>query len=323
MKSFLGKIIFVNVLLLFAFSCETPNNNNTPTDGISAIDSSTVPSNYNKPLAPQPQKDCELAGKILEANRVMVEEQNTIICIMADESTQDKKLGDSHRILAAFNSQTCELIKKVTLPVNISPDYPYLIADIIYNNTSHLVAIKGHGVVYCYDVENQKLLPPLVPEFLSERLAADTQSGKILHLEVWENYLVGFAEDIGTFAFDLTNTERPKVLLPVAEYDLSEGEQEYFSSLFFLKSQNGETYQAILPTYDYDEFKFHINPMFKKSENINPSLPKNIRDNRFLILKTKENKAFAVDMKTQKNVALPDEIKEQSTKEILDWLKQR
>lgn len=260
------------------------------------------------------KKDCEINGNILEGNQKLVTSKNTLICISADEK-------GSHRKLDIYNTTNCELIKTEVLPINISPDFPYQIADIIYNKNSHLIAIRGYGSIYCYDVEQQKLMNALIPDFLNERLAADASSGKIKHLEVWENYLIGYAEDIGAFVFDLTNTNEPKNLLPSAEFDLSEGEGEDFSSLFFLKSQNENTYQAISPSYDYDNFKFMVNPLFETPQNVNISIPQKAQNNRFIILKSKDKNVFAVDMATQKNVALPEQIKSKSNQDILTWLK--
>lgn len=312
MSGFLKKIIFVSFLFFCISSCEESSNADANT-------STRNPPEVKTPSSTQPiskiekKKECEIKGKTLEGNRKLVEGKNTLVCIVADEK-------GSHRKLEIYNTSTCELIKSEILPINISPDSPYLIADIIYNKNSHLVAIKGYGAVYCYDVENQKLMDALVPDFLNERIAADASSGKIKHLEVWENYLIGFAEDIGAFVFDLTDTANPKNLLPAAEFDLSEGED--FSSLFFLKSQNGkDTYQAISPSYDYNKFKLQINPLFEAPKNVDISIPKKDQDNRFIVLKMTDKNIFAVDMKTQKNVALPDQIKNKTTQEILNWLK--
>ncbi len=312
MSGFLQKIIFVSFLLICISSCRESSPNNTPTNN---------PPEVKTPSTTQPiptitkKKDCEIQRKILEGNQKLVDGKNTLVCIVADEK-------ESHRILEIYNTSTCELIKSEMLPINISPDFPYLIADIIYNKNSHLVAIKGYGAIYCYDVENQKLMDALIPDFLNERIAVDASSGSIKHLEVWENYLIGYATDIGAFVFDLTDTANPKNLLPAAEFDLSEGEGEDFTSLFFLKSQNGKnTYQAISPNYDYDNFKFQINPLFETPKDIEISIPKKDQDNRFIILKLKDKSVFVVDMETQKNVALPDQIKNKTTQEILKWLK--
>jgi hypothetical protein len=314
MSGFLKKIAFISFLFFCIPACnETPRNNtstNNPPEVKTPPITQTIPKVAKK-------EECEIKGNILEGNQKIVDGKNTLVCIVADQK-------ESHRKLEIYNTSTCELIKSEILPVNISADFPYLIADIIYNKNSHLVAIKAYGAVYCYDVENQKLMDALIPDFLNERIAVDASSGKIKHLEVWENYLVGYAEDIGAFVFDLTDTADPKNLLPAAEFDLSGGEGEDFASLFFLKSQNGEnTYQAIAPNYDYDNFQFQVNPLFKTPKNVNVAIPKKDRGNRFIVLKMKDKNVFAVDMEAQKNVDLPNQIKNKTTQEILTWLKKQ
>jgi len=310
MSGFFEKITF----LIFLFCCTSACNETSNTTSTKNPPEVKIPPTTQPISKVAKKEDCEIKGKILEGNRKLVEGKNTLVCIVADKK-------ESHRKLEIYNTSTCELIKSEILPINISVDFPYLIADIIYNKNSHLVAIKGYGAVYCYDVENQKLMDALIPDFLNERIAADASSGKIKHLEVWENYLIGYAEDIGAFVFDLTNTSQPKNLLPAAEFDLSEGEGEDFASLFFLKSQNGNTYQAISPSYDYDNFKFQANPLFETPKDVNISIPKNVQNNRFIILKIKDKNVFAIDMETQKNVVLSDQIKNKTTQEILNWLK--
>lgn len=328
MNGFLRKITILGFATLVIFSCEEPTQSNTtpPTESTtSAKAPSSVPAERPAPPLSKkeylPTSNCETKGRYLDGNILPIKDQNILFCIIGDDSTKDEKLGDSHRVLEVYNTTNCELITKETLPVNISADFPYRIADIIYNKNSNLVAIKGFGSVYCYDLKNHQLMEALIPDFLNERIAADAQSGMIKHLEVWENYLIGYAMDVGAFVFDLTDIQNPKNLLPKAEYDLSMGEGEDFASLFFLQSQNGTTYQAISPSYNYDDGKFNVNPLFEMPKKINLNIPKNVNDNRFIVLKAEDKTAFAIDMALQKSVDLPNELKEKATQDILNWLK--
>ena len=157
MSDFLNKIVFISFIFFCTSSCNEPSNADT---NISTNNPSEVKiSPTTQPIPKVAKKmDCEIKGKILDGNRKLVEGKNTLVCIVADEK-------DSHRKLEIYNISTCEKIKSETLPINISADFPYMIADIIYNKNSHLVAIKGYGAVYCYDVENQKLMDVLIPNF--------------------------------------------------------------------------------------------------------------------------------------------------------------
>ena len=219
----------------------------------------------------------------------MVKGQHTLICITADSSTYDQQFGESHRVLEIYDTRTCELTNREVLPINSSPDFPYYIADIIFNKNSHLVAIKGFGNLYCYDTKGQKLLQPLVPEYGNKRMAQDAQSGQVKHLEVWENYLIGYALDLGGFVFDLTDVENPKALKPAAEHDLSDGNGEAYSSLFFLKSENENTYQIVAPFYDNENMKFHVNPLFENPKFVAPFVPKIMETIDLLLFEHKKN----------------------------------
>lgn len=267
-------------------------------------------------------KTCQPKGKILDGNQKLVKDQHTLICITADDTTHDKQFGDSHRVLEIYDTRTCKLINREVLPINRSPDFPYYIADIIFNKNSHLVAIKGFGNLYCYDTKGQKLLQPLVPKFMNERVGQDAQSGQVKHLEVWENYLIGYALDFGGFVFDLTDVRNPKTLKPAAEYDLSNGNKEAFSSLFFLKSENEETYQIIAPFYDNEEMRFYVNSLFENPKFVSPFVPKEDEENRFVVIRTQEKppQTIVVDMNKQSQLEVPKDIASQKAQVILDWL---
>lgn len=267
-------------------------------------------------------KTCQPKGKILDGNQKLVKDHHSLICIIADETTHDKKFGESHRVLEVYDIRTCKVINREVLPINRSPDFPYYIADIIFNKNSHLVAIKGFENLYCYDTKGQRLLKSLVPEFVNERMGQDAQSGQVKHLEVWENYLIGYALDMGGFVFDLSDVENPKALKPAVEHDLSDGNKEAYSSLFFLKSENEDTYQVIAPFYDNANMKFYVNPLFENPKFISPVVSKENSDNRFVVIRTEENpsRTMVVDMNKQVQLNVPKDIATQNAQAILDWL---
>ena len=264
------------------------------------------------------QKDCSIVGEHFDENVLWLKDHGKMVCIIADSSTFDQTYGMSHRILEVYNTYTCQLDLKLTLPVNISPDFPYFLADINYNNDSKIVAIKAAKTVYCLDLETKKMLPLLQPRFKKQRAEADPSSGTILRLELWENFLVGYAQDKGTFVFDLNHSDGPKPILPFAEFQVGENR---FNSLFLLPSNN-EKFQAILPEYDWEEETFRINPIFDKPLAISTDVQKSALNNRYLVLRELVgNSALLVDMKAKKNRQLPASLMEKNTKEILTWAK--
>jgi len=267
------------------------------------------------------QQKCKILGEVLEDNELWLKDHGKLVCIIADSSTYDPVLGMSHRILKVFNTYTCEIELKLTLPINISPDFPYTLADINYNNNSKIVAIKAAKTVYCLDLSTKKMLPLLQPSFSTKREEADPSSGTIIRLELWEDFLVGYAQDKGVFVFDIGNKPRPKPILPFAEYQIGENQ---FNSLFLLASETNK-YQAILPNYDWDEEVFSINPIFNVPISINKDVQKSALDNQYIVLRQEnENpeKALLVDMKAMKNKALPPTLLNKTTKEILAWAKE-
>jgi len=264
------------------------------------------------------QQKCKINGEVLEENELWLKDQGRLVCIRADSSTYDPKFGMSHRILEVYNTFTCSLELKLTLPVNLSPDFPYFLADINYNNDSKIVAVKAAQTVYCLDLETKRMLPLLTPAFKNKRVNVDASSGSIIRLELWEDFLIGYAQDRGTFVFDLSNQKGPSPILPFAEYKVDETR---FNSLFLLPSDN-KKYQAILPIYDWEEETFSINPIFKSPMPLSTDVQKSALDNQFLVLRqTNKNDALLVDMKARKNKPLPAEMHNKTTKEILIWAK--
>lgn len=261
--------------------------------------------------------DCTIPGQVMEGNQFWIREREVLIAIVADSTTYDEDFGDSHRILEVYNTQTCDRIAREELPVNVSPDYPYYLAEITYNNTSRLVGIRGANTVYIYDIGRQTLLPVLQPQFLSDRLSEDAQSGNILRLEVWENYLIGYAQDEGTFAFRITPGQAPTAVLPIAEFKTDENE---YIPLFAFANPEGSI-QLAMPAYNLDADRFSVNTLFTTPQQINTTVAANVRNNRYIVLRRQDRGAVAIDMRLRQLVDLPAEIATQKTQDILKWIR--
>ncbi len=313
--------------LLFFISCSETATKSTPTptelppkaESTSATNSRALPRNANQITLPiKQQQKCKISGEILADNELWLKDQARLVCIRADSTTYDPAFGMSHRILEVYNTYNCSVDLKLTLPVNLSPDFPYFLADINYNNDSKIVAVKAAKTIYCLDLETKRMLPMLTPTFKSPRESVDASSGNIVRLELWEDFLIGYAQDRGTFVFDLSPKSGPKPVLPFAEYKLGDTR---FNSLFLLASENKNS-QAILPNYDWEEEVFSINPIFKTPIPISTDVQKSALDNQFLVLRQKDGKnALLVDMKVGENKTLPTELLDKTTKEILAWAK--
>ncbi len=317
MRSLLLFFILIGILCL---SCETSTtttpNIKPPIPSAATKASSRVVLEKTKPSKP----NCPLRGSVLAQNQIWLPSQSTVVCISADSSTFDATFGDSHRILSLYDAKNCEPTLQLTLPVNKSPDYPYYLADKNYNNTSSIVAIKGVNIIYCLDVAAKKMLPALLPTFKKTRPIVDAQSGTILRLELWEEFIIGYAQDQGVFVFKVATATPPQAIMPFAEYKI--GDNKY-NSLFLLPSSANKV-QAILPSYDWEEDRLAINPLFKAPVEIQQEVGKGALNNQYLVLREKETaKAIGLDLKKGQKIDLPDELQSKEVNKIVTWMSKR
>ncbi len=322
----LSRWLFLLAVVSF-FSCvdgTTTQNGNTP--GTTTQDDTTGTADTPDPAttpAPVVRPDCEIPGSVLEENVFWAKNENLIVTIVATEKTNDPDLGESHRVLEVYN-QSCERIFQNILPVNVSPDFPYYLSDITYNKISQVIAIRGFDKIYIFDLATKQLSKPLNPSYLNERYAEDAQSGMIQHIELWENYMVGYATGEGAFVFDLSDPMNAQPFLPAAELTIEKGTN--FHSLFFLPSKGG-FHQAILPDFDPDTGEFTVAPLFDQPLNIETNINRSFRNNRFLVIKEllggNESQPIGVDMLTMKKYEIPADLAAKKDTEIITWMKQQ
>ena len=279
---------------------------------------STTTDRSATPAAPATH-NCKIASSVLDGNQFWARDANMLVAIVADSSTYDKNLqAESHRILEAYDTKDCSRVFRQVLPVDVSPDYAYYLAEITYNKVSKIVAIKGVTAIYLFDIENRKLLPKMTPKFRSERYAVDAQSGHVQRLEVWENYLIGYCQDYGVFAFDLSDKQNPKPVMPFAEYPMDE---VTYAPLFLVPSEN-DGMQAIMPEYNIETGEFAIHPAFDKPMKLSMAVQRSATNNRYLVLREEgTNNAVAFDLQKHQRINLPENIATQNTQEVLKWIR--
>lgn len=262
--------------------------------------------------------ECKVAGNVLENNQKWVPDRDLLIAIVADESTEDPDFGESHRLIRVYDSDKCEIIFNEELPVNISPDYPYYLTS-VDSMDCHLIGILGSGLFYVYDMDNNTLSKPLTPQFKGQRYLDDAQSGRILQMKTLGRYVIGHAEDVGTFVYNLTIPKTPKQEQPTAEYMISEQD---FASLFVLKASEGNEY-AILPSYNPEDFSFELNMLTEEAAPISEQIMKSAQDNRYIVLRKEgeQRQVIAVDMKTKTRIELPTEMASKNAQEVLKWVR--
>ena len=309
--------IVVLISLFFCLSCEEPSNTNGTNSG-SATDN---PVPESKPDAPPLKKanNCKSSAKTIEDNELFLPKEGIWLTIAADSTTTDVDFGDSYRILEVYNTANCERIFRQTLPINNSPDFPYYIFAESYNTASRVICMPAFGWVYCYDVAAKKLLPELVPKYLSPREGVDAQSGMPLGLASEGMHLFGYARDLGAYAFDLSKKEGPKALLPLAE--TSQGG----TSLFAIGDGKGN-FQLLLAYFDQNQQQLELQKLFDTPRPVIPTVSKRAANNRYVVLKEKQANGrqlhVAIDMEDKRMLVLPEDIAQQSVQQILKWIRQ-
>ncbi len=310
MKS--AKYFFVALSVFIAAACGNPAPDNSGA-------TTTTDTTATTPPPPRATHDCKVAGKMLdEGASIWIRSQEILVAVTADSSTFDADYGDSYRVLEVYDTRNCSLLERKVLPVNVSPDFPYYVAEISYNKVHEMAAVRGFNSIYLYDAENRRWLPELKPKFASARSGADAQSGMIQRLELWEDYLIGYAQDFGAFAFTLADKAKPAPVLALAEYKPASGAAQ---SLFLLPVQGA--FQAISPSYNADAGTFSVNPMLDAPIALKTDIQKSAANNRYIVLRenTSANTAYAFDLAKNERVALPAEVAAQPTQEVLAWIR--
>lgn len=340
----MNKLLLSLCLCLLLAACETaPTDNGTPTTppptasqpsatqraslpadttSVKTTDKTGTPQSTanDAPINYPTTHDCQVtSGTAMEDNELFIPSERLWVTIVADKTSKDMDFGDSYRIFDVYNTVDCKRADRIVLPVNNSPDFPWYIMPATYENNNQVICTQGFEFTYCYDVKARKMLPQMAPQYLRKRESVDAQSGMPLGLAVHDHYLFGYAQDMGTFAYDLKNKADLQPILAAAEY--RDHSRNQYHSLFLLPQGKG-TYQIVIPIMDMDNGILNVQPLLENPVKLNPKIAKNVQDNRYQVLKnmdTEERLAF--DLKQDKMVALPSEVAKAATGKVLEYLK--
>lgn len=315
--------LFLSTLALtFFVSCtETP-----PSSGTSGSESTstTTETETTEETPSQPElaaPNCSVDGEVLDGNQIWLQSPDVLAVIKADASTAAEGYGPSHRILQIMDGRSCETKFQTELPENVSPDYPYYIAEVQYNTLSSIIGIQGFYKALICDMSQDYKVTELEPEYFVEREYDDPQTGMVQRLEVWEDYLLGYAQDCGAFAFDLSDRANPKAVIPFAEWQNPEAGD--YHSLFLLPTEGGV--QGIIPAYDAEEDAFMLHPLFDKPVEVSDQVQRSARNNRLLVLRQTnvERTPLAINLDSRELMELPTEVAGQATQDIIEWMRGR
>lgn len=309
-------------------SSDDTNDNDSLTENPNAVTSTNPPTleprsipNANEDVSDRfPEShDCIVEGEVYEGNQQWFRSRSVLVAITADASTFDEALGESHRVLVAYDTEDCSEIFREVLPISVSADYPYYLTS-IDSLKGELIGILGADRLYVYDVANNQLSEPLNPEFKSNRQMADAQSGSITDVQTWGRYVIGFAEDAGSFVYNMTIPETPKQEDAFAEHKRDDGT---YGSLFLLKAQDDKQ-QIVLPNYDMREREFNINPVLEEPAAVSQQINKSALNNRYIVIRLQDEARtpIAIDLETSERLELPENMKSKSTQEIVQWMKE-
>ncbi len=317
------KHVILVVISALLFGCKTEPSAPSANAIVPEIaDTVPVRKPQKSPVVPT-SHNCTVKGKLMEDNELWIPKEQLWACIVADKITHDQDFGDSYRIFDIYDTQNCRQISRKVLPVNNSPDFPWYIFQNTYEEKNQVICTSGFEFTFCYDVENRVLLPRMKPGFLLPRTALDAQSGMTQSMSVYERYLFGYAQDLGFFAYDLTNKEKIEKFLPIAEYHLKKDNQFY--GLFLIPADN-QKYQAVIPSINMNDGAITISPLLASPRTIDPVVAKNVRNNRFQIftdLASPDKMKIAFDLQKGKLVKLPADIARLPVGKILDYLKKQ
>lgn len=316
-----NRILFVWCLVLLGSSfvaCVETSSTGSGTTTETATEQTPDERSIDAPATGPAAPECTLNGEVLDGNTYWLKDKDLLVAIVATEETNTEDFGPSHRVLQLLDGRSCEVLHTETLPVNSSPDFPYYLAPIQYNKVSNLIGIQGVYDVLICDVGNENKLTKLAPEFFAEREYDDPQTGMIQHLEVWENYLLGSAQGVGTFAFDLSDMANPKPVLPFAEW--MNQDAAGYHSLYLMPAEDG--YQGIMPEYDVEAEEFVLHPVFDTPQKISLNVQKSARNNQHLVLRNAEDntKVYPINLGTRDLMDVPADILSQNSKTIVDWM---
>lgn len=272
------------VFLFFLFSC----------GGDTAEIESEDPSSATTESASEIRDTCLVSAETMAGNRYLDYIAGEQVLLRATDAADWQ--------LEVYDLFDCRMKATYQLPENFSPDYPYFLADINYNNSQKMVGIRGYKRLFVADLDRGVMLPPIVPQFKDERLM-DTESGVILHLEVWEDYLVGISADWGAFVFVLDSASvRP--VMPVADLPLEQGG---YQSLFLIQNGNGK-FQAILPGINDESGEFGVNPLFAKPIELLAKETVYAKGSQYVRLKKPNGELIGVNLYTRELLPVIEEI---------------
>ncbi len=264
------KIYFLLTLFLVFFACKETKKTDT-----------TAPS-----ATESRQDSCELfsTAEVPPINRLTDRLAGERLFLRTDKK--------GRWLVEIYALSSCDLKAVYELPENTAPDATYFLANLNYNHNSRLVGIRSDRSFYVLDLGAGQLSEAIQPQFPAD-WPAEPESGRIQHLEVWEDYLVGATTDWGCFLFTLDSLGFVQIP-PRASYQEKSGQ---YCSLFLIANDHGQ-YQAIIPSLSATDGSFSVRPIFPRPVALDTSKVIYAAGSPYVRLQQTDGNLIGIDLRT-------------------------
>ena len=255
--------------------------------------------------------DCKIFGKKEKGSDRWLAEKEMYFAMTNDIFLDEMPKFTSYNVFQVYNTLNCNLIYNGKLPEVADLVSPYKLQTDIYEPINQLVCSQSPEKVYCYHVGRKEIIIPLSPPLAKSKVGTyDPNLSR--DLTTWGNYLFGWTEKIGAYAFDMTNPQNPSTV----RYSGTYSTRENTNYLFVLKTNDG--IQLLVSEIKDNVLTMH--PLLDKPKNLNRKVYRDKSGGRYAFLKSIAGNEFvAVDLAQRKTINLPKEVME-STLAVKSYL---
>jgi len=256
--------------------------------------------------------DCKVFGKRDKTSDSWIAEKELYFTMTNDIFQDEQPKFTSYNVFQVYNTLNCNLIYNGKLPLVEELVRPYQLQVDIYEPINQLVCTQSPENIHCFHLGRKEILIPLSPPVARSKSGTYDPNLK-RDLTTWGNYLFGWTEKIGAYAFDMTNLRNPSAVITSGTFST----QNNTNYLFVLNSQDG----LQLLVSEVVNGKLTMHPMLSKPLNLNRRVYRDRSGGRYAFLKSNVGTDFvAIDMLTRKIIDLPNKAME-STLSVKSYLK--
>jgi len=289
----------LKLLAFFVFltGCAESSNYGDPTDHTINVEKPTkidVKSNVRDTF------DCKIFGKKDSGSDHWLASEEMYFAMTNDIFQKEQVQSSSYNVFQVYNTINCNLIYNGKLPMVDGLDKPYKLQADIYESVNQLVCTQSPENVFCYHVGRKEIIVPLSPPIsISKSGTYDPRLQR--DLTVWENYLFGWTDQIGVYAFDMTNLHNPSRVMQSGTYSTK------MNTIYFFVMNDLEGIQLLVSEVIDGELR--MNPIFSSAKNLSRKVYRDRSGGRYAFLKSNVGLEFvAVDLANREIIKLPQKV---------------